>query len=421
MVNTNRPRLLKMRIFVFLLFTTILLQACETSSEVTPLENTGIPGNTAVYVSMPDGTRLAVDLFLPENAGADHQIPALVNITRYWRRDNLVPAPTAKPEIFGGINDAGYALILVDARGSGASFGTRGTEFSTCETADFKHLLNWIAVQPWSNGKMATFGVSYDGNTAEHATFDPSPALKAAVPRFTDFDAYRSILFPGGLTNLLITSNWAAGVRSLDLNQVPEKLVNQDGPTLLGVKPVDGDKDQKLLAAAVAEHADNVSVDVAFSKADYRDEIDLAVALSDPCNKAVSPFAFQKQAEANNIPSFHWGSWMDAGTAAGVLARFTSYQTPGRYIIGAWSHGARHDADPLTLKTLRQTLGSLNNTARYSNFWRRLLLRVIWRVIRRKNRLKQQNRFSSISQWVRASGNKQPTGHLQVPHHKFYI
>jgi len=47
---------------------------------------------------------------------------------------------------------AGIALVLVDARGSGASFGTRTTGLDEREIADYGEVIDWIAAQPWSNG-----------------------------------------------------------------------------------------------------------------------------------------------------------------------------------------------------------------------------------------------------------------------------
>jgi putative CocE/NonD family hydrolase len=308
------------------------------------------PENQAVYIRMPDGTRIAADIWLPGGTTASTQLPTLISFTRYWRASAYEPPQTGKSELFTGLNQAGYAVVVVDTRGSGASFGTRGTEFSVCETRDFKHVVDWVAEQGWSNGRVATIGVSYSGNTAEHATFDPSPALRAAVPRFTDFDGYTSILYPGGLRNRLITDNWGAAVNALDNNQVPEAAAESaDEPRLLGIKPVDSDTDGTLLAEAVSQHAGNLNLTTFFADIGFRDEIAFAASLDEKpdgaeCAELVSPYRFRSAVEASRIPSFHWASWVDAGTATGVIARFASYDAPAQYIIGPWTHGAGGDA-----------------------------------------------------------------------------
>lgn len=301
----------------------------------------------SVYIGMPDGTPLAADVWLPGGRAGD-RFGALVSFTRYWRARSFAPPREDMAEEVATALRWGYAAVVVDARGSGASFGCRAAEFSPCETRDFKFVIDWIAAQPWSNGRVAAIGVSYSGNTAEHAACDPSPALVAAVPRFTDFDAYASILFPGGLRNALISQTWAAGVRALDNNRVPEgEWRNEPGADsrIVGVKPVDDDPDGRQLARAIAQHAQNQDFFELLSRADFRDDLHLTGDVAGPCTAMVTPYLLHRRPGVRAAPCFHWGSWMDAGTAAGVLARFASDPGGGHYIIGAWTHGGELDAD----------------------------------------------------------------------------
>jgi putative CocE/NonD family hydrolase len=296
---------------------------------------------------MPDGTPLAADVWLPDGRAGD-RVGALVSFTRYWRARSFAPPREDIAEEVAAALCRGYAAVVVDARGSGASFGRRAAEFSPCETRDFKFVIDWIAAQPWSNGRVAAIGVSYSGNTAEHAAYDPSPALVAAVPRFTDFDAYASILFPGGLRNALISQTWAAGVRALDDNRVPGgEWRNEVGADarIVGVKPVDDDHDGSQLARAIAQHAQNQDFFELLSRTDFRDDLHLTGDIAGPCAAMVTPYLLHRRPGVRAVPCFHWGSWMDAGTAAGVLARFASDPDGAHYIIGAWTHGGGLDAD----------------------------------------------------------------------------
>jgi len=303
--------------------------------------------NCAVYIDMPDGTRLAADVWLPGDRAGD-RIGTLVSFTRYWRARAFEPSGDDVSEDIAAALRHGYAAVVVDARGSGASFGFRAAEFSPCETRDFKFVIDWIAAQRWSNGRVAAIGVSYSGNTAEHAAYDPSPALVAAVPRFTDIDAYASILFPGGLRNALISETWAKGIQALDDNRVPEGEWRGEadlGKRILGVKPVDEDQDGSQLACAIAQHAQNHDFFATLSRAEFRGDLGLTGDLAGPCAATVTPYLLRRRARSNAVPCFHWGSWMDAGTAAGVLARFASDPQGAHYVIGAWSHGGEFDAD----------------------------------------------------------------------------
>ena len=316
----------------------------------------------SVYIPMPDGVRLAADVWLPEGreewAEATGKLPAVVEFTRYWRATETQPQTNKIPEEIQQSLDHGYAYVLVDVRGSGASFGIREAEFSLAEVRDMPDVINWMAAQPWSNGKVVAMGRSYTGNTAELSALYRSPALVAVVPRFTDYDWYTSIVIPGGLKNSYITERWGEAVRKMDLNDVSlfgehQGAVTADNPKIIGVKPVDEDTDRSLLAEATKAHESNRSLADNLGQLTFRDEYPSAASLDDASGKAVSIDSFQHDFEASQVPMYHWGSWFDAGTAAGVLARFTRFDAPYQYIIGAWSHGARFDANPYKEKNAR--------------------------------------------------------------------
>ena len=98
------------------------------------------PRNQSLYVTMRDGVRIAVDVWLPEELDDTSTIPALMHATRYWRARQNVAEGYENDNRFveaQSINAAGYALVLVDARGSGASFGTRPYEMSVTEAQDY--------------------------------------------------------------------------------------------------------------------------------------------------------------------------------------------------------------------------------------------------------------------------------------------
>ncbi|PCI52742.1 MAG: hydrolase [Alphaproteobacteria bacterium] len=304
------------------------------------------------YIETSDGTKLAADIFLPENVSGEASIPALLYFTRYWRSKEYDPDRLPGNPAINFFNHNGYAVISVDVRGTGASFGSRSGEFSLQETKDYGDVFDWVVKQPWSNGNIATFGISYAGNTAEHASFIQHPALKAIVPRFTDFDWYASLLFPGGFKNKIISSNWGDMVWAMDLNKfgVGKGAGTKEFPVVLGVRPVDADGDKKLLAKAVAQHKKNINVATALKSVEFRDDYKTAANILDSLEKAVTPFRFKSDAEVASVPAFHWAGWSDAGTAAGVLSRFSSFKTPGLFIIGPWNHGAKQDTNPFNSK-----------------------------------------------------------------------
>ena len=311
------------------------------------------PLNQAKYVTMPDGVRIAVEIWLPSELKAHQKIPAVIAFTRYWRAKDYLPQKLEPPTLAKIINGFGYAYVVADVRGSGASFGTRRTEFSTAEVKDYYYIIDDIAKESWSSGKVGAIGVSYLGNAAELSTLSGHPALKAVIPQFTDFDWYSSLLFPGGLKNRIMSSDWGDMVQAMDVNDAQSLGYGETEngePRVLGVKPVDGVHGRQQLSAAVEEHKGNISMSRLFDGVEFRDDLKVANSLSDSSDHSVTIYEFKDKIAALKVPAFHWGSWMDAGTADGILRRFANDSAPNRYIIGAWGHGARHDADPFKEK-----------------------------------------------------------------------
>jgi len=341
-------------LFVLLLLA-LMLPSCQKPEEPTAQASQPVFENFSEYVALPDGVLLALEIYLPPKISREAPAPAIVEFTRYWRAFDKLPAANDPGEQARQSLAAGYAYVVVDVRGSGASQGVRKAEFSLAEARDMPFVIDWVSQQAWSNGKVATMGYSYPGNTSEMAALYPSAALVAAVPRFTDFDWYTSIVVPGGLLNEFIAVRWGAAVRKMDLNDASlfgehSGEASAENPLIRGVRPVDSDTDQSILKAASQEHEANASLADQLATLIYRDEYPLAANLQDSGDKASSIHMSRERYEETALPMYHWGSWFDAGTAAGILARFTEWDTPYHYVIGAWSHGARHDANPYAEK-----------------------------------------------------------------------
>jgi len=141
----------------------------------------------SVYVPAKDGTRLAVDYFLPTRGGEEptEPVPVVLHYTRYIRaiegEDGKVRGREADP-VLRHLLKHGYAIAAADARGTGASFGVHHGAFSVEETQDSYAIIEWLAAQSWSNGKVGMSGRSYPGMTQYQAATQAPPALKAICP-----------------------------------------------------------------------------------------------------------------------------------------------------------------------------------------------------------------------------------------------
>lgn len=303
------------------------LAACSSPALETSVEIE----RTSVFAPMADGTRLAVDLYLPTGLAPDRKLPTVLVSTRYWRAAKGQPVG-ANQRFF---LERGYAFVYADVRGTGASFGQWLYPWSPQEVEDLGGLVDWIAGQPWSDGQVVSIGTSYTGNTAQLVAATGRPAVKAVVPRFIDFDAYADLTFPGGVVNHFLISEWGKMVHLMDMNQVP------GAP---GVRPVDGDADGSLLAAAVKDHQANPPLNESLAETVFRDE--QVPGFGGASNDMAGTYRYREQFEKADVPLFGWASWLDAGTSQGVVNRFMNWQVPQLAVIGPWSHGGGNHTSP---------------------------------------------------------------------------
>ena len=288
------------------------------------------------YVRMRDGVRIALDVILPTGMAPMQKLPAVLIMTRYWRRAEGAPL-TPEEKVLAR---SGFAVVTGDVRGTGASFGTWPYHRSRAETLDFGEIISWISKQTWSDGSVVGYGVSYSANTADWMAERNNPSLKAIAPRFPDFDPYADLYFPGGIANVWMAKTWGLAVKEMDLNQMH----GADGKSLPGVRPVDADTDKRLLAQAIDERRHVASVWEGLKQITFRDDRPTTWTGASMDDWAI--YSVRSEVERSQIPIQTWGSWFDAGTANGVLHRFMTQSNPQRAFIGAWPHGGFVGASP---------------------------------------------------------------------------
>ena len=94
----------------------------------------------SLYVTMRDGVKIAIDVVLPKDLPPDTKIPTIMNLTRYWRASQGQGVGNTQ-RFFAS---RGYAMVRVDVRGSGASFGRWSGPSSSDEVRDAGEIVNWI-------------------------------------------------------------------------------------------------------------------------------------------------------------------------------------------------------------------------------------------------------------------------------------
>ena len=137
---------------------------------------------------MRDGVVLRADILLPS---AEGKFPALIYRTPYGKHFALKEYKTFEKAVARG-----YAVIVQDVRGRYASDG----EFVAYqnEGRDGFDTIEWAAKQPWCDGNVGTFGLSYPGAVQWLAAVENPPHLKAMAPAMT-FSTPRNFFYSGGV------------------------------------------------------------------------------------------------------------------------------------------------------------------------------------------------------------------------------
>lgn len=314
------------------------LPACEHPTAVLEEVEDPLPGpygllSTSRYITMDDGVRIAVDVHVPTGLEAGARVPAILELTRYWRsREDEVPYA-----IWRAVS-RGFAYVVVDERGTGASFGSWTAPLTDRALEDGLRVIDWIIEQPWSNGRVGATGVSYPGMAAAQLAARGHPALRAIVPQSDMWDLYGDLIFPGGVFNEYFAETWSELASVLDRSQS----VRWEGETYWQ-KPVDEDPSGALLAQALIDHEGNLSVFDALQQVAHRDDLlsnGLTLDEMSTNTRVVTSDA------SSGVAVYQWGSWLDGGSADGVIRRFMETGGAQIAVIGAWSHGLGMSASP---------------------------------------------------------------------------
>ncbi|MCR0982777.1 CocE/NonD family hydrolase [Roseomonas populi] len=302
------------------------------------------------YLPMRDGCRIALDAWLPE--GATGPVPAVLILTPYYRRFAVTPGSEADPIPNAGkfvrhLVPRGYAVVVVDVRGTGASFGTRDSFRSPKEREDSREIADWIVAQPWSDGRIGATGISYPGAASDFLAGTGHPAVKAIAPLFAVWDTYADNYYPGGILLKELARSYDALMVAMDHDRrdLLRNYVYYANPDLRGPHPVDEDPDGALLAQAIHGHLGNFRQPDFMGEFRFREE-----ALPyDPSfsSASFSPYSVREGIRPD-VAVLACSGWMDgAGYANGAIARFlTLAENPVHLLLGPWDHGARCNVSP---------------------------------------------------------------------------
>ncbi|MDK1378277.1 MULTISPECIES: CocE/NonD family hydrolase [unclassified Sinorhizobium] len=159
------------------------------------------------WLPLTDGTHLAARIWMPEGAN-EAPVPAVLEFLPYRKRNGTAQRDEANYPVFAA---AGIAGVRVDLRGSGDSEGVLEGEMTPQQLLDAAEIIAWISAQPWSNGSVGMWGISWGGgNTLRVAGIQMPTALKAVIACSASVDRYRDMLRYKGGAHSSLNLSWQA-------------------------------------------------------------------------------------------------------------------------------------------------------------------------------------------------------------------
>ncbi|GAB4426865.1 MAG: CocE/NonD family hydrolase [Chloroflexi bacterium OHK40] len=289
-----------------------------------------------VMVPMRDGTRLATDIYRPARDGEPlpGPFPTILLRTSYDKRAQRYVGTIA--EFF---TPRGFVTVQQDLRGRYASEGRGGYRHTANpnEGPDGYDTIEWIAAQPWSNGRVGMVGSSHPGLVQTHAALYRPPHLAAIWPDVAPINSYAHQVRWGGAMQLHMF-----GALFLHAQDSQEALGD---PTLRAGLLAAMGRMRELVYATPFKPGHTPLAAVPSLEAtllDYYTRGAYDEFWSAECNDLAAHFARHA-----DVPATFSGGWFDPyaiATTAHYTAMSSRNRAPQRLIMGPWTHqGMRTD------------------------------------------------------------------------------
>lgn len=260
------------------------------------------------WIPMPDGVRLAADLYMPANTSPEKRFPVLLEYLPYRKTESR----SRNYSLYSYFIQHGYIVARVDIRGTGNSEGRLiAYEYTDQEQEDGEVVIDWLSKQKWSQGNVGMFGISWGGFNSIHMAMRNPPALKAIIAVDATDDLYQDDV------------HYIDGILHLDSWEMSQDLDNS--------RP--GAPDYKINDDYFQNRFDTQPWMMTY-KRQQRD----------------GPFwdrtALKVRYDSIRVPAFVIGGWYDGYRDS--IPRMLQHvkAAPVKALIGPWSHAYPHSAYP---------------------------------------------------------------------------
>ncbi|MGB7294439.1 MAG: CocE/NonD family hydrolase [Candidatus Aminicenantales bacterium] len=179
---------------IFVLMILLLLSSRFSGRPSTPPEK--VEPSPPVYdfkietgwITVRDGTRLAVTFYKPIPKSANETFPVLFEFLPYRKDDG---GYIGTYSLYAYFVRRGYILVRADIRGTGSSEGVFPIrEYSEQELDDAVDIIAHLSAVPGSNGRVGMWGISWGGFNAIQVAMRRPPPLRAILAAMATDDLY---------------------------------------------------------------------------------------------------------------------------------------------------------------------------------------------------------------------------------------
>ncbi|MGI9628776.1 MAG: CocE/NonD family hydrolase, partial [Longimicrobiales bacterium] len=276
-----------------------------------------------VMITARDGVRLATDIYRPAEDGrpvAD-PLPVLLQRTPYGKHTDRFK------ESVNFFARNGYVVAVQDMRGRYGSDG-EFSKYYRFDAPDGYDTVEWLANQPWSNGKVGMWGTSYAAHTqADAAKLNPKGLATVVLNQGGMANGWDHAIRRGGAFELgrEMTWAWRQVPQETDDPVVKELFAKENVHEWYSVLPL---REGTSPLAAVPEFEAYFLNEL--RRSDY-DEFWKGIGL----NWA------EYYEDTADIPMMHVGGWYDIflrGTIQNYRELSRLKASPVRLLVGPWTH-----------------------------------------------------------------------------------
>jgi putative CocE/NonD family hydrolase len=276
-----------------------------------------------VMVTARDGVRLATDVYRPARDGAParDRLPVLLQRTPYGKHTGRFS------EVAAYFARHGYVVAVQDMRGRYASEG-EFFKYHRFDAPDGYDTVEWLAAQPWSNGRVGMWGTSYGAHTqADAAKLNPPSLATMVLNQGGMANGWDHAIRRGGAFELgrEMTWAWQEIPRESDDPVVKELFASEDVRAWYSALPLREGTSPLAAAPNFEEYFLNE-----LRSSDYGEFW-----------KGIGLNWVEYYEGTADVPMLHIGGWYDIflrGTIGSYSELRRLKSSPVRLLVGPWTH-----------------------------------------------------------------------------------